>query len=182
MIINGKEMSAKQFAQEYTPTAEEFSAHTKVELYYKLKDIKTVLDEYFDGVVIDDLSDDEINAVMDIYDEYLEENDYESNKLAEVIEQVVEDVVNRHAERAITNIFITYFENERKGLWSRKHSGTLFFNEYDLPFKTVQAYGWTSEEITAVGAKYGITIFSDANEKYLVLTSAIIEELKKHIK
>ena len=48
MIINGKEMSAKQFAQEYVPTPEEFSIHTKVELYYKLEDIKTILDEYFD--------------------------------------------------------------------------------------------------------------------------------------
>lgn len=40
MIINGKEMSAKQFAQEYVPTPEEFSTHTMVELYYKLEDIK----------------------------------------------------------------------------------------------------------------------------------------------
>ena len=49
MIINGKEMSAKQFAQKYVPTPEEFSTHTMVELYYKLEDIKTVLDEYFNG-------------------------------------------------------------------------------------------------------------------------------------
>ena len=59
MIINGKEMSAKQFAQEYVPTPEEFSTHTMVELYYKLEDIKTVLDEYFNGATIDKLSDDE---------------------------------------------------------------------------------------------------------------------------
>ena len=71
MVINGKEMSAKQFALEYVPTPEEFSTHTMVELYYKLEDIKTILDEYFDGATIDDLSDDEINAIMDIYDEYL---------------------------------------------------------------------------------------------------------------
>lgn len=183
MIINGKEMSAKEFAMNYIPTAEEFSTHTKVELYYKLEDIKTVLDEYFDGATIDNLSDDEINAIMDIYDEYLEECGYKSNKLAEVIKQVVKNVADRHTERAIMNIVITCFENERKGLWSRKHSGELFLNGYyDLPFEIVQAYGWTSEEITAVAAKYGITIFGDVNEKYLILTSAIIEELKKHIK
>ena len=64
---------AKQFALEYIPTPEEFSTHTMVELYYKLEDIKTILDEYFDGATIDDLSDDEINAIMDIYDEYLVE-------------------------------------------------------------------------------------------------------------
>lgn len=182
MIINGKEMSAKQFAQEYVPTPEEFSTHTMVELYYKLEDIKTVLDEYFDGAVIDDLSDDEINAIMDIYDEYLEECGYKSNKLVEVITQVVEDITNRHAERAIANIAITCFENERKGLWSRKHVGSLFFNEYDLPFEFVQAYGWTSEEITAVATKYKINVFNDSSDNYLVLTPAVIEELKNHIK
>ena len=90
MVINGKEMSAKQFAQEYVPTSEEFSTHTKVELYYKLEDIKTILDEYFDGATIDDLSDDEINAIMDIYDEYLEEHGYSSDKLASIIEQVLD--------------------------------------------------------------------------------------------
>lgn len=94
MVINGKEMSAKQFALEYVPTPEEFSTHTMVELYYKLEDIKTVLDEYFDGATIDDLSDDEINAIMDIHDEYLEENGYDSNKLAQIIRQVAEEYNN----------------------------------------------------------------------------------------
>lgn len=94
MIINGKEMSAKQFAQEYVPTPEEFSIHTMVELYYKLENIKTVLDEYFDGVTIDDLSDDEINAIMDIYDEYLEECGYDSRKMVEIIKQVAEEYNN----------------------------------------------------------------------------------------
>lgn len=94
MVINGKEMSAKEFAMNYIPTAEEFSTHTMVELYYKLEDIKTILDEYFDGATIDDLSDDEINAIMDIYDEYLEENGYDSNKLADIVEQVAEEYNN----------------------------------------------------------------------------------------
>lgn len=94
MIINGKEMSAKQFAQEYVPTPEEFSTHTIVELYYKLDAIKTILDEYFDGATIDDLSDDEINAIMDIYDEYLEERGYDSRKMVEIIKQVAEEYNN----------------------------------------------------------------------------------------
>ena len=94
MIINGKEMTAKQFALEYVPTPEEFSTHTKVELYYKLEDIKAVLDGYFDGATIDDLSDDEINAIMDIHDEYLEENGYDGNKLAQIIRQVAEEYNN----------------------------------------------------------------------------------------
>ena len=90
MIINGKEMSTKQFAQEYVPTPEELSTHTMVELYYKLEDIKTVLDEYFNGATIDKLSDDEINAILDIHDEYLEEHGYSSDKLASIIEQVLD--------------------------------------------------------------------------------------------
>lgn len=90
MIINGKEMSAKQFAQKYVPTPKELSIHTMVELYYKLEDIKTVLDEYFNGATIDKLSDDEINAIMDMHDEYLEEHGYDSDKLASIIEQVLD--------------------------------------------------------------------------------------------
>ena len=94
MIINGKEMSTKQFAQEYVPTPEEFSIHTKVELYYKLEDINTILDEYFDGATIDDLSDDEINAIMDIYDEYLEERGYDYREMIKIIRQVAEEYNN----------------------------------------------------------------------------------------
>lgn len=182
MIINGKEMSAKQFAQKYVPTPEEFSTHTMVELYYKLEDIKTVLDEYFNGATIEDLSDDEINAIMDIYDEYLEEHGYDSSEMIKIIRQVAEDITNRHAERAITSIVITCFENEIKGLLSRKHLSTSFLNEYDLPFKFIQGYGWTSEEIIAVAAKHKIEIFDGVNGKCLVITPAIVEELKKHTK
>lgn len=190
MVINGKEMSAKQFAQEYVPTPEEFSTHAMVELYYKLEDIKTILDEYFDGAIIDDLSDDEINAIMDIYDEYLEERGCDYNKMKKIIKQVAKDITNRHTERAIINIAITCFENEKKGLLSRKHLGAVFpNNEYDLSFKFIQVYGWTSEEITAVAAKHEIGIFNDTsgifgnvNEKYLIITPAIVEELKNYIK
>ena len=94
MVIHGKEMSAKQFALEYVPTAEEFSTHTMVERYYKLEDIKTILDEYFDGATIDDLSDDEINAIMDIYDEYLEERGYDYSEMIKIIRQVAEEYNN----------------------------------------------------------------------------------------
>ena len=94
MVINGKEMSAKEFAMNYIPTAEEFSTHTMVEIYYKLEDIKTILDEYFDGATIADLSDDEINAIMDIYDEYLEERGYDYSEMIKIIRQVAEEYNN----------------------------------------------------------------------------------------
>ena len=88
MVINGKEMSAKEFAMNYIPTADEFSTHTMVEIYYKLEDIKTILDEYFDGATIDDLSDDEINAMMDIYDGDLEERGYDYVEMIKSVGQV----------------------------------------------------------------------------------------------
>ena len=94
MIINGKEMSAKEFAMNYIPTPEEFSTHTMVEIYYKLEDIKTILDEYFDGATLAHLSDDEISAIMDIYDEYLEGRGYDYSEMIKIIRQVAEEYNN----------------------------------------------------------------------------------------
>ena len=99
MVINGKEMSAKQFALEYVPTPEEFSTHTMVELYYKLEDIKTILDEYFDGATIDDLSDDEINAILDCHEEFLVDNAYDGNMLATIIENTANEYGNTKIKR-----------------------------------------------------------------------------------
>ena len=99
MIINGKEMSAKQFAQKYVPTPEEFSTHTMVELYYKLEDIKTVLDEYFNGATIDKLSDDEINAILDCHEEFLVDNAYDGNMLATIIENTAKEYGNTKIKR-----------------------------------------------------------------------------------
>ena len=52
-----------------------------------------------------------------------------------------------------------------------------------------RGYRWTSEEITAVAAKHKIEIFDDTHgifdnmsAKYLVITPAIVEELKNYIK
>lgn len=36
------------------------------------------------------MSDDEINAILDIHDEYLEDHGYSSDKLASIIEQVLD--------------------------------------------------------------------------------------------
>ena len=94
MIINGKEMTAKEFAMNYIPTPEEFSIRTRVEIYLELEDVKAVLDGYFGGATIDDLSDDEINAIMDIYDEYLEERGYDYSEMIKIIRQVAEEYNN----------------------------------------------------------------------------------------
>lgn len=98
MIINGKEVSVKEFAKSI-PTPEEFETHRRVELYFELEDVKYVLDEYFDGATIDDLSEDEINDILDRQKEYLEEHSYESNVLADIIEQVLDEYGNTTIQR-----------------------------------------------------------------------------------
>lgn len=99
MIVNGKEMTAKEFAMNYIPTPEEFSAHATVEIYFELEDVKAVLDEYFNGATIDYLSDDEINAIIDCHEEYLVDNAYDSNMLAEIIENTANEYGNTKIQR-----------------------------------------------------------------------------------
>lgn len=99
MIVNGKEMTAKEFALEYIPTPEEFSIHTNVELYFELEDVKAVLDGYFNGATIDDLSDDEINAIIDCHEEYLVDNAYDGNMLAKIIENTANEYGNTKIKR-----------------------------------------------------------------------------------
>lgn len=98
MIINGKEVSVKEFAKSI-PTPEDFEAHRRVELYFELEDVKAVLDEYFDGATIDDLSEEEINEIFDRQEEYLEEHSYESNVLADIIEEVLDELGNTTIQR-----------------------------------------------------------------------------------
>lgn len=99
MIINGKEVSAKQFATENAPTSEEFETHRKVELYFELEDVKAVLDGYFDGATIEDLSEDELNAIIDCHEEYLVDNAYDGNMLANIIENTANEYGNTKIKR-----------------------------------------------------------------------------------
>ena len=99
MIINGKEMTAKEFAMNYIPTPEEFSIHTRVEIYFELEDVKAVLDGYFGGATIDDLSDDEINAILDCHEEFLVDNAYDGNMLAKIIEETANEYGNTKIKR-----------------------------------------------------------------------------------
>ena len=68
IIINGKQMTAKELAKEI-PTEEEFRTHRRVELYYEFEDINAVLEEEFNGASIDDLTEDELNAIVERYEE-----------------------------------------------------------------------------------------------------------------
>lgn len=98
ITINGKQMTAKELAKEI-PTEEEFRAHRRVELYYEFEDINAVLEEKFNGASIDDLTEDELNAIVERYEEYLEENAYDSVVLAEIIESTLEECGNTTIKR-----------------------------------------------------------------------------------
>lgn len=98
ITINGKQMTAKELAKEI-PTEEEFRAHRRVELYYEFEDINAVLEEKFNGASIDDLTEDELNAIVECYEEYLEDNAYDSVVLAEIIEHTLEECGNTTIKR-----------------------------------------------------------------------------------
>lgn len=98
ITINGKQMTAKELAKEI-PTEEEFRTHRRVELYYEFEDINAVLEEEFNGASIDDLTEDELNAIVERYEEYLEENAYDSVVLAEIIEHTLEECGNTTIKR-----------------------------------------------------------------------------------
>lgn len=98
ITINGKQMTAKELAKEI-PTEEEFKAHRKVELYYEFHDIDSALETYFNNARIDDLTEDELNAIVEYYEEYLEENAYDSVVLAEIIERTLEECGNTTIKR-----------------------------------------------------------------------------------
>ncbi len=98
ITINGKQMTAKELAKEI-PTEEEFRTHRRVELYYEFEDINAVLEEEFNGASIDDLTEDELNAIVEYYEEYLEENAYDSVVLAEIIKRTLEECGNTTIKR-----------------------------------------------------------------------------------
>jgi len=98
MFINGKQMTAKELAREI-PTEEEFRIHRRVELYYELEDIEAVLEEEFHEATIDDLTEDELNAIIERHEEYLEENAYDSVILAEIIKHTLDEYGNTTIER-----------------------------------------------------------------------------------
>ena len=98
IIINGKQMTAKELAKDI-PTEEEFRTHRRVELYYEFEDINAVLEEKFNGASIDDLTEDELNTIVAYYEEYLEENAYDSAILAEIIERSLEECENTTIKR-----------------------------------------------------------------------------------
>lgn len=98
ITINRKQMTAKELAKEI-PTEEEFRTHRRVELYYEFNDIDSALETYFNNARIDDLTEDELNAIVERYEEYLEENAYDSVVLAGIIEHTLEECGNTTIKR-----------------------------------------------------------------------------------
>lgn len=98
MIINGKETNLKQFYNDYKPTQEEYETYRKVSVSYMLEDIDDVLFNEFDEATIDDLSDDELEEIVDRHENYVEENGYDYWSLRNIIRDVIEQFDNPNIE------------------------------------------------------------------------------------
>ena len=72
------------------PTREEFEAYKRVSLYFELEDIETALLNKRDQI-IDDLTDDELELVVDRYEDEIECNSSPMGILSNVFESVLED-------------------------------------------------------------------------------------------
>ena len=70
-----------------------------VTVQFEFEDINAVLEEKFNGASIDDLTEDELNTIVAYYEEYLEENAYDSAILAEIIERSLEECENTTIKR-----------------------------------------------------------------------------------
>ena len=78
-------MNLKQFAKSYKPTPEECETYNKVDVFFKLADIKSALDEYISYATFDDLTEDELESILEGYDNYITENGYSSKAVADII-------------------------------------------------------------------------------------------------
>lgn len=80
-----KKMNLKQFAKSYKPTTEECATYNKVEIFFKLADIKVAIDKYISYATFDDLTEDELETILEDYDNYITENGYSDKAIANII-------------------------------------------------------------------------------------------------
>lgn len=94
MFINGKEINLKQFHNEYKPTPEEFAIARKVDVYHEIKDVEGVLEVYFDGATLEDLSEDELEEILDRYENHVDEYGFDALSLRSIVRNVIEQYEN----------------------------------------------------------------------------------------
>lgn len=95
MIINGKETNLKQFYNDCKPTQDEYETYRKVDMFFILEDINTILFEEFNEATIDDLSDDELER---IFDRQYDVGEYEFDSLSRIVRYVIEQSDNPNIE------------------------------------------------------------------------------------
>lgn len=74
------------------PTREEFETYEKVRLFYELEDVSNVLEDNR-GQTIDDLTDSELEEIMDEYEDALEYNSAPSALLSDILSNVFDSVL-----------------------------------------------------------------------------------------
>lgn len=85
MLLNGEKISIKQFAKDYKPTVEDCKAYNKIDMFCKLYNTRNAFVEYISYATFDDLTEDELEAILEDYDNYITENGYSSKAIADII-------------------------------------------------------------------------------------------------
>ena len=90
-----EKINLKQFAKSYKPTTEECETYNKVDVFFKLTDIKSALDGYISYATFDDLTEDELESILEGYDNYITENGYSSKAVVDIINNNTNGFENR---------------------------------------------------------------------------------------
>lgn len=85
MLLNGEKISIKQFAKDYKPTAEDCKVYNKIDMFCKLYNIKSAFAKYISYATFDDLTEDELETILEDYDNYITENGYSDKAIANII-------------------------------------------------------------------------------------------------
>lgn len=80
-----EKINLKQFAKSYKPTPEECETYNKVEVFFRLGDIKNAFNVYISYATFDDLTEYELETILEDYDDYITENGYSSKAVADII-------------------------------------------------------------------------------------------------
>lgn len=89
MLLNGEKISIKQFAKDYKPTAEDCKVYNKIDMFCKLYNIKSAFAKYISYAEFDDLTEDELETLLEDYDNYITENGYSDKAIADIVNNTI---------------------------------------------------------------------------------------------
>lgn len=90
MLLNGEKISIKQFAKDYKPTVEDCKAYNKIDMFCKLYNIKSAFTEYISYAEFDDLTEDELETILEDYDNHVTKNGYSGKAIAETVNNTID--------------------------------------------------------------------------------------------